>query len=49
MHTDDESAFSVTSQHGEEFGQLIYTPALQWDGVTVATTDSPSGEPVNNR
>ena len=28
----------MTSQHGKDFGQLIYNPSLPWDGVTVATT-----------
>jgi hypothetical protein len=36
----DESAFSVTAQHGRDFGQIIYNPALPWDGVTVAATTS---------
>ena len=36
----DESAYSVTSQHGKDFGQIIYNPSLPWDGVTIAATTS---------
>jgi len=34
----DESAYSVTAQHGKDFGQILYNPNQPWDGVTVATT-----------
>eukprot|EP01052_Picozoa_sp_SAG31_P041442 SAG31_NODE_6284_length_2085_cov_1.173212_1_plen_65_part_10 len=36
----DESAFSVTAWHGKDYGQIIYSPNLRWDGVTVDTRDS---------
>jgi hypothetical protein len=39
----DESAYSVTEQHGKAFGQIIYNPSLPWDGVTIATTTIGTG------
>ena len=41
----DESAFSETDQDGKDFGHILYSPSIAWDGVTVATaaTNSSAG------
>jgi hypothetical protein len=39
----DESAFSVTAVGNLDFGQIIYSPNVPWDGVTVATEPTAAG------
>jgi hypothetical protein len=36
----------VVSEHGKDFGQLLYSPHVEWDGVTVATRPTPQGPQV---
>ena len=48
----DESAYSITALRGKDFGQIVYSPQVEWDGVTVATdgqlrvTGTPSMTPL---
>ena len=32
----DESAYSITALRDKDFGQIVYSPQVEWDGVTVA-------------
>ena len=46
------SAYSITALRGKDFGQIVYSPQVEWDGVTVAVdgelrvTGTPSMTPL---
>ena len=48
----DESAYSITALRDKDFGQIVYSPQVEWDGVTVAVdgelrvTGTPSMTPL---